>query len=202
METMILATKNPGKAREVKEIFPELNILTMGDLNLDPEIIENGKTFEENALIKARAVHQALGENAHEYAVIADDSGIEIDYMGKMPGVYSARYLGENTSYVYKNHVILTRLKDARGQERTARYVAAIAVVLPDGTEHVLRDTVEGEIAYEEKGSGGFGYDPIFYVPMYGKNMAELTPDEKNAISHRGKALRRMREWLINGKYW
>ena len=202
METMILATKNPGKTREVKEIFPELTILTMGDAGLDPEIIANGTTFDENALIKARTVHQALGENPEGYAVIADDSGIEIDYLGKMPGVYSARYLGEDTPYSYKNQVILDKLKDAKGQERTARYVAAIAVVLADGTEFVLRDTVEGEIAYSPAGEGGFGYDPIFYVPSYGKNMAELTPDEKNAISHRGKALRRMRQCLIDGKCW
>ncbi len=202
MEVMILATKNEGKLREVKEIFPELTILSMQDAGLDPEIIEDGTTFEENALIKARAVHAALGENPHGYAVIADDSGIEIDYLDKAPGVYSARYLGEDTSYEYKNQVILDLLKDAQPGQRTARYVAAIAVVLPDGTEKVLRDTVEGEIAYSPAGEGGFGYDPIFYVPMYGKNMAELTPDEKNAISHRGKALRRMRECLISGKYW
>ena len=202
MNTLILATKNPGKIREVKEIFPELTILTMTEAGVDPEIIEDGTTFEENALIKARAVHNALQGRLEEYAVIADDSGIEIDYLDKAPGVYSSRYLGEDTPYTYKNQVILDLLKDAERAQRTARYVAAIAVVLPDGTEKVLRDTVEGEIAYQPAGEGGFGYDPIFYVPMYGKNMAELTPDQKNAISHRGKALRRMRECLINGKYW
>ena len=154
----------------------------------------SGQVVETNPLCIA-----AITEG---YAVIADDSGIEIDYLGKMPGVYSARYLGEDTPYSYKNQVILDKLKDAKGQERTARYVAAIAVVLADGTEFVLRDTVEGEIAYSPAGEGGFGYDPIFYVPSYGKNMAELTPDEKNAISHRGKALRRMRQCLIDGKCW
>ena len=202
MNTMILATKNAGKLREVREIFPELTILSMAEIGLDPEIIEDGTTFAENALIKARAVHEALGENPQGFAVIADDSGIEIDYMGKAPGVYSSRYLGEDTSYDYKNQVILDNLKDAKPEERTARYVAAIAVVLADGQELVTEDTVEGEIAYEPAGDGGFGYDPIFYVPMYGRNMAELTPDEKNAISHRGKALRRMRACLEAGKCW
>lgn len=202
MKAMILATKNEGKLREVKEIFPEVQVLSMADAGLDPEIIEDGETFEANALIKARTVHQALPESFRDYAVIADDSGIEIDYLDKAPGVYSARYLGEDTPYTYKNQVILERLKDAGEGQRTARYVAAIAVVLADGTELVLRDTVEGEIAHSPAGEGGFGYDPIFYVPMYGKNMAELTPDQKNAISHRGKALRRMRECLIAGKYW
>ena len=202
MKTWILATKNPGKIREVKEIFPEVHIMTMKEAGLDPEIIEDGTTFEANALIKARAVHKALGSNPEGCDVIADDSGIEIDYLDKAPGVYSARYLGEDTPYSYKNQVILDKLKDAVGSERTARYVAAIAVVLADGTEMVLRDTVEGEIALKPAGEGGFGYDPIFYVPEFGKNMAELTPDEKNSISHRGKALRRMRECLISGKYW
>ena len=202
MNTMILATKNAGKLREVREIFPELTILSMAEVGLDPEIIEDGTTFAENALIKARAVHDALGENPQGFAVIADDSGIEIDYMDKAPGVYSSRYLGEDTSYDYKNQVILDNLKNAKPEERTARYVAAIAVVLADGQELVTEDTVEGEIAYQPAGDGGFGYDPIFYVPMYSRNMAELTPDEKNAISHRGKALRRMRACLEAGKCW
>lgn len=202
MKTMILATKNPGKLREVREIFPELTILSMAEIGLDPEIIEDGTTFAENALIKARVVHRALGENPEGYAVIADDSGIEIDFMNKAPGVYSARYLGEDTPYTYKNQVILDNLKEAGPGQRTARYVAAIAVVLADGQELVTEEACEGEIAYSPAGEGGFGYDPIFYVPMYGKNMAELTPDEKNRISHRGKALRRMRACLEAGKSW
>lgn len=202
MHTIIIATQNQGKLREVREIFPELTILSMAEAGVNPDIVEDGTTFEENALIKARAVHAALGEKVQGSLVIADDSGIEIDYMNKEPGVYSARYLGENTPYTYKNQVILERLQPAKGEERSARYVCAIAAVLEDHTEMVFRDTVEGAIALEPAGDGGFGYDPIFYVPSYEKTMAELTPDQKNAISHRGKALRAMRQWLQTGKYW
>ena len=151
-------------------------------------------------MIKAKAVFEALGNNVKGCIVIADDSGIEIDYLDKAPGVYSARYLGEDTPYSYKNQVIMDKLTEAKPEERTARYVAAIAVVLEDGSESVLRDSVEGTIAYQAAGEGGFGYDPIFYVPEYHKTMAELTPDEKNAISHRGKALRAMKKWLDAGE--
>lgn len=200
MHTMIVATQNKGKLREFKEIFPDLTILSMAEAGVTPEIVEDGTTFEENALIKARAVYEALGEKVKGCIVIADDSGIEIDYLDKAPGVYSARYLGEDTPYSYKNQVIMDKLSAAKEEERTARYVAAIAVVLEDGSEKVLRDTVEGAIAHAAAGEGGFGYDPIFYVPSYHKTMAELTPDEKNAISHRGKALRAMKEWMDAGK--
>ena len=193
MNTMIVATQNQGKLREFKEIFPELEIMSMAEAGVNPEIIEDGKTFEENALIKARAVFVALGSDVKGRIVIADDSGIEIDYLDKAPGVYSARYLGEDTPYSYKNQVIMDKLLQAKPEERTARYVAAIAVVLEDGSERVLRDTVEGAIAYQAAGEGGFGYDPIFYLPEYGCTTAQLSPEKKNELSHRGNALRAMR---------
>ncbi len=202
MKSIILATKNEGKLREARTIFPERRILSMAEAGADPDIVEDGTSFEENARIKAKAVYEALKDRRGDVLVLADDSGIEIDYLGKAPGVHSARYLGEDTPYSHKNQVILERLANAVGEQRSARYICAIAAILDDGIEHTVLGAVEGRIAYRPAGSGGFGYDPIFYVPAYGKTMAELTPEEKNAISHRGKALREMRRWLEDGKYW
>ena len=160
---------------------------------MDIDIVEDGKTFEENALIKAKAVCGACGE-----IVLSDDSGLEVDYLNKEPGIYSARYMGEDTSYHIKNASLIERLSGVPDEKRTARFVCAVAVVFPDGREMVLRRTMEGRIAYEEKGENGFGYDPIFFLPEYGCTSAELSPEEKNRISHRGKALRAIREFLIN----
>ena len=199
MQKIIFATGNAGKMKEIKMILSgltaageEVEILSMKEAGIELWIEENGKSFAENALIKAKAV---AGE-AHGALVLADDSGLEIDDLNKEPGIYSARYLGENTPYSEKNKNLIARLKGVKEEERTARFVCAIACVLPDGNELATEATIEGRIGYAEKGKNGFGYDPIFMVPSYGKSTAELTEEEKNKISHRGKALRAMKEKL------
>ncbi len=194
MTQIIFATGNAGKMREIKEIMSDLNaeILSMKEAQIDVEIVEDGKTFEENALIKARAV----AKEAPGAIVMADDSGLEVDYLNKEPGIYSARYMGEDTSYDIKNQNILDRLAGVPKEQRSARFVCAIAAVLPDGRELVTRETIEGYIGYEIAGQNGFGYDPIFCVEEYGCTTAELSEEQKNEISHRGKALRAMKEKL------
>jgi XTP/dITP diphosphohydrolase len=163
----------------------------MKEAGIDIDIEENGTTFLENALIKARSVA------AHcDAIVMADDSGLVIDALNGEPGVYSARYLGRDTSYHEKNQNLIERLAGKEGEERSARFVCAIAAVMPDGREFTSEKTMEGQIGFEEKGENGFGYDPIFFLPEYGKYSAELAPEEKNRISHRGKALRDMEEQL------
>lgn len=189
---IIFATNNDGKMEEVREILGDLGmeILSLNEAGIDSEIDENGSTFEENAMIKARAVFQLCpGE-----FVIADDSGLEIDALDKEPGIHSARYLGENTSYKEKNRVILERLVGVATVDRTARFVCAIAAILPNGKEMVCRATFEGRIAESASGNNGFGYDPIFWVPGNGCTSAELTMEEKNKHSHRGQALRFMKK--------
>ena len=192
-DKVIFASNNAGKIREVKEIMQDFGkeILSLEEAGIHTDIEENGTTFEENALIKCRAIHEMTGA-----MVLADDSGLEIDYLNKEPGVYSARYLGHDTPYDIKNQIILDRLKEAEGPARRTRYVCAMAAVLPDGREYTALGTIEGLISQEPAGNGGFGYDPIFLVPEYSKTMAELPPDEKNAISHRGRALRALRDIL------
>lgn len=194
MERVIFATGNEDKMREIRSIladtYPE--ILSMKEAGIRVDVAEDGKTYEENALIKARAV-AAMAAGA---IVMADDSGLEVDFLNREPGVYSARYMGEDTSYRIKNANLISRLDGVPEEERTARFVCAIAAVLPDGRELTVRAAIEGRIGYEEKGTGGFGYDPIFYVPELGKTTAELTEEEKNLVSHRGKALRLMKEEL------
>lgn len=194
-ERIVFATGNAGKIREIREILANLHmeVVSMKDAGIDIEIEENGATYEENALIKARAVAAHTGEKD---IVMADDSGLEIDYLNKEPGIYSARYLGEETSYRIKNQNLIDRLEGVPDEKRTARFVCAIAAVFSDGRELTTRGTIEGRIGYEERGNGGFGYDPIFYVPEFGKSTAELSEEEKNAISHRGRALRAMEEEL------
>ena len=191
---IIFATGNPGKMKEVRQILADLDaeILSMKEAGIDIPIEEDGLTFEENALIKAKAVHAC----APEAVVLADDSGLEVDYLDKQPGVYSARYMGEDTSYEIKNAAIIRKLAGAQENERTARFVSAIAAVLPDGTALTTEGVIEGVIAHEPAGEGGFGYDPIFYVPEFHATTAELTPEQKNAVSHRGKALRAMKNKL------
>ena len=190
---MIFATGNENKMKEIREILGALplEILSMKEAGVSADIVEDGKTFEENALIKARAICKLAGE-----MVLADDSGLEIDYLNKEPGIYSARYMGEDTSYHIKNKSLIDRLEGVPDEKRTARFVCAIAAVFPDGKELVVRGTVEGIIGYEEKGENGFGYDPIFYLPKRGCTTAELPPEEKNSISHRGNALRLMKDLL------
>ena len=191
---ILFATGNQGKMREITRILEDLGmeIRSMKEAGICLDIEENGTTYEENALIKARAVAAAC----KDAIVLADDSGLENDYLNREPGVYSARYMGEDTSYRIKNANLVSRLEGVPEEQRTARFVCAIAAVLPDGRELTTRATVEGRIGYGEKGQGGFGYDPIFYVPELGKTTAELTEDEKNEVSHRGKALRLMKEEL------
>lgn len=195
MRKLIFATGNAHKMIEIREILGdrEFDIQSMKEAGVKADINENGTSFEENALIKARTVRDITGCMA-----MADDSGLEVDYMDKAPGIYSARFLGEDTSYDIKNAYIIEQLKDAKPEERTARFVCAIAVAFPDGSEKVVRGTIEGEIAHAPAGENGFGYDPIFFLPEYGKTTAELDPEEKNAISHRGVALRKMRELLLS----
>ena len=189
-QKIVFATGNEGKMREVRLILQDLGfpVLSMKEAGVSLDIEENGTTFAENAMIKARAVWEKTGG-----IVLADDSGLVVDYLGGEPGVYSARYLGEDTSYEIKNQAIIDRLADAKEEERTARFVSAIAAVLPDGSELVTEGTVEGLIALEPAGNGGFGYDPIFYLPEYGVPSAEIPIEKKNEISHRGKALEAMK---------
>ncbi len=191
---IIFATGNENKMKEIRMILKDLGleILSMKEAGADVEIIEDGMSFEENAEIKARSVARVLTNDI----VLADDSGLEIDYLDKAPGIYSARFAGEDTSYDIKNRIFLDRLEGVPDEERTARFVCAVAAVFPDGTVSVVRKTIEGRIAEEAAGDNGFGYDPIFYVPEYGCTTAEMKPEQKNELSHRGKALRAMREIL------
>lgn len=220
---IIFATGNEGKMREIREILRDMDveILSMKEAGIEIDIEENGSTFEENAEIKARAVAAAVrmtaGENAaaqtvagaaykatavqagempDDIIVLADDSGLEIDALHKEPGIYSARYLGEDTPYSVKNKNLIDRLEGVPDNKRTARFVCAIAAVLPGGESIVSRGVIEGRIDYEEKGSNGFGYDPIFYVPEFCATTAQLSAAEKNRVSHRARALEAMKEEL------
>lgn len=189
---IIFATKNPGKLREIREILgPEYELLSISDLPEIPEIIENGKSFEENALIKVRAI--GVQKDA---VVLADDSGLCVDAFSGGPGVYSARFLGEDTDYVFKNNYILEKLSGLPDEQRGAHYSCVIAALFPDGTEEVTEARMEGIISRDPAGSGGFGYDPIIFLPEYGKTVSEISPEEKNRISHRGLALQKMKEIL------
>lgn len=190
MDKIVFATSNEGKMKEIRLILADLGveILSMKEAGIQTDIAEDGKTFEENAIIKAKAVAAFT-----DAIVLADDSGLEVDYMDKQPGVYSARFMGESTPYSEKNRYIIDRLADAKDEERSARFVCVIAAVCPDGELLTTRATIEGRIAYEEEGDGGFGYDPILYLPEYGTTTAGLPIEEKNKISHRGKALQLMK---------
>lgn len=193
IDKIIFATGNEGKMKEVRMILKDLGlpVLSMKEAGVQADIVEDGTTFEENAKIKAAAVQKLTGA-----LVLADDSGLEIDYLNKEPGIYSARYMGEDTSYSVKNANLISRLAGVPDEQRTARFVCAIAAAFPDGEVLTTRGTIEGIIGYEERGENGFGYDPIFYLPEYKKSTAELSPEEKNALSHRGRALRQMEEEL------
>lgn len=198
MEKIIFATGNEHKMVEIRMILKGLNmeIFSQKEAGITADIVEDGQTFEENALIKAKGIAGVAAENP-EYKntiILADDSGLEIDYLNKEPGIYSARYMGEDTSYDIKNQALLDRLKGVPDEKRTARFVCAIAAVFPDGTSEVVRGTMEGIIGYEIAGENGFGYDPIFFLPEYGCTSAEISPEKKNELSHRGQGLRKMRE--------
>ena len=191
---LILATSNKDKAREIAEILSDTPfvVTTMKEEGYDPDIVEDGKTFEENALIKARTVH-ALAEVAY---VMADDSGLSIDAFDGAPGIYSARFCGEDSTYPEKFKKIFEMLKDVPEEKRIAKFVCSIAVVRPDGSEFTVRGEICGILHEKPAGDGGFGYDPIFYVPEFGMTTAQMTKEQKNSISHRGKASRAMAEKL------
>lgn len=193
MKKVIFATGNEGKMKEIREILGDLDIelLSLKDAGINADIDENGSSFEENAEIKAKAICKLTGE-----IVLADDSGLEVDYLNKEPGIYSARYMGEDTSYRIKNANLIERLEGVPDEKRTARFVCAIAAAFPDGTVKTVRAAMEGRIGYEERGENGFGYDPIFFLPEYGCSSAEISMEEKNKISHRGKALRAIKDEL------
>ena len=190
---IVFATGNAGKMKEIRLIMADLGceVVSMKEAGADPEIVENGRSFAENAEIKARAVWNCTGD-----IVLADDSGLVVDYIGGEPGIYSARYMGEDTSYHIKNANLISRLEGVPDEKRTARFVCAIAAVLPNGEVLHSEGTIEGIIGYEEQGENGFGYDPIFYLPQYGCTTAQLELDVKNELSHRGKALRAIKEQL------
>lgn len=194
MKRIIFATGNEGKLREIREIMSDSNVevLSMKEAGICVDINEDGATFEENALIKAKAIAEHT-----DAIVLADDSGLEVDYLDKAPGVYSARFMGEDTSYEIKNQAIIDKLEGVPKEQRTARFVCAIAAALPNGQALVTRQTMEGYIGYEPEGKNGFGYDPIFMLDAYGCSSAAISREEKNAISHRGKALRAMKDMLI-----
>ena len=194
---MIFATGNQGKMKEIKAILGDIGeeIISMKEAGIDIDIVENGSTFEENAIIKAKAIMEVTGQ-----LVLADDSGLEVDALNKEPGIYSARYLGEDTSYDIKNRDIIRRLEGVEGDDRSARFVCVIAAAFPDGEIVTTRGTIEGLITKEQLGENGFGFDPIVYVPEYGMTTGQMDPDLKNSISHRGKALTAMKKILEERK--
>lgn len=194
MKRIIFATSNEGKMKEIRLIMEDsgYEVVSLKEAGVVADIEENGSTFEENAIIKATEIAKMTGE-----LVLADDSGLEVDYLDKAPGIYSARFLGEDTDYTVKNNYIIDKLAGVPLEKRSARFVCAIALAKPDGTAVTRRATIEGYIGYEIRGENGFGYDPIFMVPEFDKTTAELSIDEKNKISHRAKALRAMKEVLL-----
>lgn len=190
---VIFATGNKGKMNEIRQILSDMDmdLLSMKEAGIAIEIVEDGLSFEENAIIKAKAVAACT-----DAIVLADDSGLEIDYLNGEPGIYSARYMGEDTPYSVKNRNFIERLHGVPAEKRTARFVCVIAAAMPDGEVFTTKGVIEGQIAEEPKGENGFGFDPIFYVPEYGCTTAELSEEQKNEISHRGKALTAMKEEL------
>lgn len=193
---IVFATGNENKMKEIRMILADLGmpILSMKEAGINVDVVEDGTTFEENALIKAKEISKYV-DNC---IVLADDSGLEIDYLNKEPGIYSARYMGEDTSYDIKNQNLIDRLAGVPDEKRTARFVCAIAAAFPDGTSEVVRGTMEGIIGYKIAGENGFGYDPIFFLPEYGCTSAEISPEKKNELSHRGEGLRKIRVIIEN----
>lgn len=210
MDTIIFATGNKNKMIEIRMILADLGckILSQKEAGIQADVVEDGQTFEENALIKATTIAD-IARKMPEYrnaVVLADDSGLEIDALNKEPGIYSARYMGEDTSYDIKNQALIDRLEGVPDEKRTARFVCAIAAALPDGSTEVVRGTMEGRIGYEITGENGFGYDPIFYLPQFGCSSAELEPEKKNELSHRGEGLAKCakywkKSWKANRRY-
>lgn len=196
MERLIIATKNAGKVKEIKRLLDgyDYEILTLKDLGIDIEIEETGSCFEENSLIKGRTIQNLTGG-----IVIADDSGLEVDFLNGAPGVYSSRFLGTD-SEKKQYEGILALLEGVPDEYRTARF-RCVACLVTDNDEMTFSGTVEGKIAYKPEGDNGFGYDPVFFIPEFGKTMAQLDEEAKNLISHRGKAFRLLAEKLINRKW-
>lgn len=194
-QRIIFATGNEGKMREIRAIMADLGmeICSMKEVGANAEIVEDGSTFAENARIKAQTIHMCCPNDI----VLADDSGLIIDCLGGEPGIYSARYMGEDTPYQQKNANLIARVNASGDRERKARFWCAIAAVLPDGSVLETNGAMEGVIAEKAEGEGGFGYDPILYLPEYQKTSAQLSMEEKNKISHRGKALESMKTELI-----
>lgn len=189
MRRFVIASKNKGKLKEIEEILKDLpfEVISMEDVGITKDIDEYGSTFEENALIKAREVYAASGE-----MVMADDSGLEVDYLDGAPGIYSSRFAGEGASDEDRNNKLLSLLKDVPFEKRKARFVCVIAVILPDGEEFTVKGTFEGYIGSGPEGTNGFGYDPLFFVPEYNMTAAQMESSKKHEISHRGKALKMM----------
>ena len=187
MKELILASNNAHKVEEIKSILEDYNILTLKDINYTEEIVEDGSTFEENALIKARTISKYSGKTA-----ISDDSGLSVDLLDGRPGVYSARYSKEQTDEKNIEKVLL----ELNGQKSKAKFVSVIALVKPDGTELTFRGECHGEIIFEKRGTNGFWYDPIFYVPSLDKTFAELSAEQKNSISHRKQSLEKFSQYL------
>jgi len=194
MDKIIFATKNKNKIKEINEIMKDTDfeVISMEEAGIKIDVEETGITFEENAILKSQAIAKISGA-----IVLSDDSGLEIDYLDKAPGVYSSRFLGEDTPYSFKNNHIIKLLEEVPDEKRTARFVSVIAATLPNGDTFTVRGTIEGVIAYQQAGDNGFGYDPIFFVPEYNMTTAQMSSEQKNAISHRGKALRAMKDKLI-----
>lgn len=192
---IIAATKNKNKLREFGEILKGFEIISQAEAGIDIDVEETGTTFEENSMLKAKAIFEMTGIPA-----IADDSGLCVDALGGEPGVYSARYGGEGYDDEGRVQLLLKNMKDIPDEKRTARFVCAITLVSAEGII-TARGECEGKIAYEPKGENGFGYDPVFYVEQFGKTTAEISPEEKNSISHRGKALLLFAEKLKNNEY-
>ena len=194
MKQVIVATKNAGKAKEFEHIFNQYNVVVKSLLDFEgiEEIVEDGQTFEENALIKARAIAKQFNQ-----VVIADDSGLEVDALDGRPGVYSARYAGEGRNDQANIEKVLSELEGVPTQNRSARFVCALALVTPEGQEVVVRGTCEGQILSECVGSEGFGYDPIFYLPQLGKTMAQIPKSQKNVLSHRAEAFKKLQDILM-----
>lgn len=188
---IILATNNKSKVKEISEMMSgsDITFESLADAGINVEVEETGTTFEENALLKAREICKLSGK-----PTISDDSGLEIDALDGAPGIYSSRFMGEDTSYDIKNNALIEKLENVADPDRTARFRCCMALVLPDGREFVTEGAMEGIIAREPKGINGFGYDPILFIPEYNRTSAELSSKEKNNISHRGEALRKMIE--------
>ena len=192
---LVVATGNQGKLKEIRAILPEYEIVCLKDLDIDIDIVEDGKTFEENAIIKAETISKMTN-----MVTIADDSGLVVDYLGGAPGIYSARYAGEDATDEERNEKLLSELKDVPFEKRTARFACAIAIAYPNGKTYTFFDTCEGKITFEPLGTNGFGYDPLFYFEEFDTTLANVESERKNKVSHRYKSLVKLKNFLDENK--